>query len=119
MSLIKGFHHIALEVQHVNKSIQFYRKLGFEIEKTIIVEDEPITFLIFDQFRLELYENERASSSDDIHFAFEVESIHNIIAWLNENEIKIVEGPLELDNGWQTVFVSGLDGELIEFIQCE
>lgn len=50
-------HHVGLVVSDLERSIAFYRGLGFEVESSLPMEDawRSITFMRLGEFRLELF----------------------------------------------------------------
>ncbi|MDP5275357.1 VOC family protein [Chengkuizengella axinellae] len=122
MNNIKNIHHVAIEVSDLRRSVEFYKTLGFTVEKSIDFQGEEVVFLVREHLRLELYEVEgalnKSSNDKQMHLAFEVESWSGILDWITENKLIITEGPFNLENGWRTIFVKGYDGEILEFMQC-
>ncbi len=108
------FHHFAVEVENLEESITFYKKLlGLEIESQFSFMDEKIVFLASDDFRLELIANPEDVKTT--HICFEV---NNLCEVMNEIDSKQkLEGPYKLQNGWEIVFYEGSNQEIIEFIQ--
>lgn len=108
------FHHYAIEVENLEESITFYKKLlGLEIESRLSFMDEEIVFLVSDDFRLELIETPEYDKTAHICFA-----VNNLQDVMNEfNSYQKLEGPYKLHNGWETVFYEGPNQETIEFIQ--
>jgi lactoylglutathione lyase len=117
------FHHAALEVADLGKSLAFYQeRLGFVVELLLELPGEKVAFLVLEQMRLELVagSGERsyhAQASSPSHLAFQVADLDAIIQSFERNGMKPAEGPYELHNGWKTIFFTGPDGELLEFLQ--
>ncbi|MEH7107648.1 VOC family protein [Bacillus sp. JJ1764] len=108
-------HHFALEVSQLEESVAFYKKnLGFHEEGRILFMGEEIVFLKLGDFRMELISGDRPCVPST-HLCFEVECLSEITGLMNRN--RLLEGPYKLENGWETVFYSGPDGEIIEFLQ--
>ena len=107
-------HHYGLEVENLEESINFYKKLlKVEIESRFSFMDEEIVFLASDDFRLELVETQEEIKTT--HLCFEVNNLHEIIKQFDS--IQRLEGPYKLENGWETVFYEGPNQEIIEFLQ--
>ncbi|WP_449621822.1 VOC family protein [Robertmurraya sp. Marseille-Q9965] len=108
------FHHLALEVKNLNKSIAFYKKLiGFDIEEQFSFLGEEIVFLISKTCRLELISKPEGEPS--FHLCFEVADLHESMKQMVSH--RIIEGPYKLQNGWKTVFYEGPNQEIIELLQ--
>ncbi|MDR0268664.1 VOC family protein [Paenibacillus sp.] len=112
-------HHVALEVIKLEEAVSFYKNvLGFREEYRLNVSDENIVFLLQGDFRIELIGNEYSKHIHDrIHFCFEIECLQEIMKMLEKNGCKLLEGPLSLSNGWDTVFYRGPHGEVLEFLE--
>jgi len=108
------FHHFAVEVENLEESITFYKKLlGLEMESRFAFMDEEIVFLASKNFRLELIANPEDVKTT--HICFEVNNLREVMTQFNPNQK--LEGPYKLQNGWETVFYEGPNQEIIEFIQ--
>ncbi|WP_409347075.1 VOC family protein [Paenibacillus sp. MBLB4367] len=115
---MKG-HHFSIEVGNLERSVSFYERImGFVPEMRLQWEDERIAFLTLGHFRLELVQPETfIYMPSNTHMAFEVDDLTRLCEWLVSESIPLVEKPVILDNGWKSVFVSGPDGELLEFLE--
>jgi lactoylglutathione lyase len=113
------FHHVGVEVNHLERSISFYQEvLGFQLSERIRLAGEEIAFLTRGNSRLELIKAEnRSPISTNLHTAFEVEELLSWANRLRELNVRIVEGPLLLENGWKNLFFYGPDRELIELVE--
>lgn len=108
------FHHYGVYVRNLDESIVFYRELlDLKIEARFTFMEEKIVFLSSGDFRLELIETEEDENT--IHFCFEVADLQEVMSRLDE--MKKIEGPYQLHNGWKTVFYEGPNLEIIEFLQ--
>ena len=109
-------HHIGIYVTDLEKSLQFYETiLPVETKETLNWNSLELMFLRGEGFVLELIPA-TLPDSRTTHIAFAVESVETKIMELQQLEITPTEGPYKLENGWQTVFYEGPDGEEIEFI---
>lgn len=109
------FHHYALEVNNLEKSIAFYQKyLGFQEESRMYFMEEEIVFLALEDFRLEFISGHKETDKT-AHICFEVSDLAKVISRF-EASLKI-EGPYKLENGWETVFYKGPNQEILEFLQ--
>jgi lactoylglutathione lyase len=114
------FHHFAIEVKDLEKSIAFYQKfIGLHEEVRMIFNEENIVFLANSEFRLELISGGQQNIQSNTHICFEVDKLSEIIRIFTVNDITALEGPYKLDNGWEAVFYQGPDNEIIEFLQIE
>jgi len=117
-----AFHHIAIETADLGRSLGFYQRvLGFGVERSMTLPGEWIVFLRLGDARVELVyaedePSEREWGSTNVHIAFEVDSIDALLERLAAYHIPIEEGPIELDNGWRSLFIEGPDMEKIEFL---
>ncbi|MGM7702527.1 VOC family protein [Pseudalkalibacillus sp. Hm43] len=111
-----NMHHLGIETQRLDESIEFYKKFGFEVESIMELLGEKLVFLKLGVFQLELVlVEESLKLSNNKHIAFEVEDLD---VFLEEHaELNVSEGPYQLDNGWKNVFILGPSGESIELLQ--
>lgn len=114
-------HHMSIEVGDAERSAVFYERVfGFVPEMRMQWEGERIVFLTLGPVRLELVQPETFRRAESpMHLAFEVDDWDSIGDKLQLEGIRIDSEPIELDNGWKSVFVSGPDGELLEFLLTE
>jgi len=120
MSYIKGLAHIGVIVNDMNKSIDFYKKLGFVLDK----EENPgvkLAFISAGTCLIELIEkpHERTAGIVD-HIAIEVSDIEAAVKAANEKGITIdlaaIRG-VNIMGSIKNVFFQGLDGERLEFFE--
>jgi lactoylglutathione lyase len=112
------FHHFAIEVKDLEKSIAFYQNfIGLREEGRMGFKNEKIVFLAKNDFRVELISGGQQNTSSTIHICLEVSELSEIIRIFTERGTSVLEGPYKLDNGWETVFYQGPDNEIIEFLQ--
>lgn len=108
-------HHVGVHVSHLKNSIEFFKSVfGFEKESHFIFMEEEIVFLTLGDFRLELVSSNEENQVNT-HICFEVNNLTDIMAQCKA--LRKMEGPYELDNGWQTVFYEGPNQEIVEFMQ--
>ncbi|WP_246079379.1 VOC family protein [Paenibacillus piri] len=113
-------HHVSIEVAYLERSVAFYERwLGFTMEARMEWENERIAFLKLGTDRLELVQPETfVPSPARTHIAFEVENTDALCNRLRSvRSVRIEEQPVVMANGWKVVFISGPDGELLEFIE--
>jgi lactoylglutathione lyase len=119
---IKGLAHIGILVKNFDASIDFYKRLGFMLDK---VEEIHIrlAFLSAGTCLIELVEqkNMEARPAGVVdHFAVEVDDIEAAIARAKKNGIEIDASAVksvDIMGGIKNVFFEGPDGERIEFFQ--
>ncbi|MBI2623616.1 MAG: VOC family protein [Candidatus Liptonbacteria bacterium] len=65
--MIHGFHHIAISVENIERSIGFYKEFGFEEEKRFVREDlkGKAAMLKLGDTRLEIWEFEDGIAPKD------------------------------------------------------
>jgi catechol 2,3-dioxygenase-like lactoylglutathione lyase family enzyme len=112
------FHHVGIYVANMEESIQFYKTvLPIQQEEKWLWNDTELVFLKGKGFLIELIP-ERRTQIQNTHIAFSVKSVADKIQELKHYGIQPSEGPFHLENGWETVFYEGPDGEEIEFINA-
>lgn len=113
-------HHFAIEVSDLEKSIAFYEGMvGYHLEKRFQWGTERIAFLKLGSSRLELVQPERfVPRLSNSHLAFEVEDVKEVCDRLVGDGYSLEEGPFTWETGCKSVFFSGPDGELLEFIEA-
>lgn len=113
-------HHFAIEVSDLEKSIAFYEcMVGYHLEKRFQWGTERIAFLKLGSSRLELVQPERfVPRLSNYHLAFEVEDVKEVCDRLVGDGYSLEEGPFTWETGCKSVFFSGPDGELLEFIEA-
>ena len=119
---ITGLAHIGIFVRDIDKSIDFYKRLGF----TLDAEEQPsirLAFLSAGNCLIELVEkkDEPARNAGVVdHIAVVVDDIDAAIANANENGIQIDAsqvGTMTILDGIKNVFFEGPDGERLEFFE--
>jgi len=119
---ITGLAHIGIFVKDIDKSIDFYKRLGF----TLDAEENPsirLAFLSAGNCLIELVEkkDEPTRSAGVIdHVAVVVDDIDAAIANANANGIEIDTGQVNamtILGGIKNVFFEGPDGERLEFFE--
>ena len=119
---ITGLAHIGIFVRDMDKSIDFYKRLGF----TPDAEEKPsirLAFMSAGTCLIELVEKNDIPKRDAgvvDHIAMEVDDIHAAIAnaiaqGINIDPAGISEMPLL--GGIKNVFFEGPDGERLEFFE--
>ena len=119
---IKGLAHIGIFVKDFDKSIDFYKRLGFTLDKIVEIHVR-LAFLSAGTCLIELVEQKdmapRAAGPVD-HFAVEVDDLDAAIARAKENGIEIDASTVkfvDIMGGVRNVFFDGPDGERVEFFE--
>lgn len=110
------FHHYAIEVNNIKESVTFYKKyFGLKEEYRFFVLNEEVVFLTSSDCRFELISGKQQNTTTSNHICFEVTDLNEAIGRFAD--LKKVEGPYQLENGWRTVFFEGPNQEIIELLQ--
>ena len=101
------FHHLGLEVNSLEESLEFYIHLcRFQLEEELTLAGERIIFLTKGELRLELTENKETSSW---HICFEVKEFPALLPGAADYQ--------KYENGWESAFFHSQDGHLIELLK--
>lgn len=120
-----GIQHIGIPTNDIERTIAFYKKIGFDIVlQTINKEaDEKVAFLKLNTLMIETYENKAAKMEDGAinHIAIDVKEIENVYQWINENGMNTTKDILHFlpfwENGVKFFTIEGPNKERIEFSQ--
>lgn len=126
------FNHVTLGVSDMNRSVDFYKKFGFSLEKEFETYDMKIVWMKLNGIILEMFwykkhnelPNHSKTLNEDLmtvgnkHFGLGVKSIEEAIKFIKENnlcddEITITEGRM----GKRYFFIKDPDGILFEIIE--
>lgn len=110
-------HHIGIETKDIEKSRRFYEQLGFQMKDRMVLMGEELLFLTLGDFTLELIAQETEKEAGNTHLCLEVTDLKEH-AEIVENSTTI-EGPYLLENGWNTLFIKGPSGEIVELVQTK
>lgn len=122
---IVGVAHIGLPTNDLNKTIEFYKSLGFEVmletynEKT----KEKVAFLQIQNYCIESFENRQAAMTDGAyqHVALDVKDIESTYKKICENDYQVITDGIEelpfWENGVKFFMIKGPNEERIEFCQ--
>ena len=115
--------HIGIPVKDMEKSCDFYTKLGFsKAEHHNLPHKTKVNFMKLSSVSIEHYKladtltSNKAGAID--HFAIHVASLSDIMKDLNKHGIHLVDGPTKLpfgSNGVTYIIIEGPDKERIEF----
>ena len=119
---ILGLSHIGIFVKDMAKSIDFYKRLGFNLDN----EENPgvpLAFLSAGTCLIELIEeknNNRVATGLIDHVAMEVDNIEAAVANAQAKGIEIDASTIksvDILGGIKNVFFDGPDGERLEFFE--
>jgi len=118
---IKGLSHIGIFVKDMEKSINFYKSLGFTLDNRVSIHVE-LAFLSAGTCLIELIEQKGVTRDAGVvdHIAMEVDDIDAAIAHAKENGIEIdASGIMSRDilGGIRHIFFEGPDGERLELFE--
>lgn len=126
------FDHTAISVNDIEESINFYKKLGFEINKEFHDDNLDIVYLSLDNIRLELFHyNEHFNLPDyykdndtnlhtvgNKHFAFRVNNVLETKKWIEEKNLTKEEIQIKKGRTCKAYFfIKDPNGIYIEFIE--
>ena len=126
---IRKLDHVGIRVMDFDRSIQFYKALGFQVTREdynehVVVMKHPggieINFLDSGN-----NDNSRKNILMDIieqypgytHYAIEVQSANDAKAFLESINITITEGPVTFGDGKTSIFIRDPDLNVIEFTE--
>lgn len=119
---IKGLQHIGIPTNDMDKTVDFYKKIGFEVAHEVMDGDVRVVFLKLKDLVLETYENHEAALRDGAvdHIAFNVADIEEAFKFITGLGIKILTEITFLpfwDNGVKFFIAEGPNLERLEFAQ--
>ncbi len=124
---IERVDHIGIRVADVDRALNFYKVLGFELHNTATNDDVAILRNKYDVEINLIYNANNNNGGKNIlmdvgdkypgytHLALRVASIKGTIEALKENGIRITQGPVSFDrSGHVSIFVRDPDRNVIE-----
>ncbi len=121
---VTGLQHLGIHAIDFEKSLEFYKKLGFEIAWKPDREPMRMCFIRLGNLTIELMskrdgvEGQPGGSVD--HVALDVTDVEKALAMCQAEGYEITEGPRDLpfwDNGVRYFKIKGPNNESIEFSQ--
>lgn len=120
-----GIQHIGIPTNDIEKTIAFYKKLGFETAlQTINKEaDEKVAFLKLKTLVIETYENKAAKFESGAidHVAIDVNDIEEVYQYISEKKLNTTNDTIHFlpfwKNGVRFFTIEGPNMEKIEFSQ--
>lgn len=120
-----GIQHIGIPTNDIEKTIAFYKELGFETAlQTINKEaDEKVAFLKLKTLVIETYENKAAKFESGAidHVAIDVNDIEEVYQYISEKKLNTTNDTIQFlpfwKNGVRFFTIEGPNMEKIEFSQ--
>ena len=120
-----GIQHIGIPTNDIEKTIAFYKKLGFETAlETINKEaDEKVAFLKLKTLVIETYENKAAKLESGAidHVAIDVTDIEEVYQYISEKKLNTTNDTIHFlpfwENGVRFFTIEGPNKEKVEFSQ--
>ena len=119
--------HCGFQVKNLDTAIKFYtEKLSFKLDYRAINEEEreEYAFLSLGKARLELiqdlvneYEIPAIKKPYCPHFCIEIDDMAKAVSGLKALNIRIVKGPLKIENEETWIYFADEDNNVLEFIQ--
>lgn len=120
-----GIQHIGIPTNDIEKTIEFYKNLGFEIAFQTINEEvnEKVAFLKLKTLVIETYENKQAKLTNGAidHVAIDVKDIEEVYQYIEEKQMNTTKDEIHFlpfwENGVRFFTIEGPNKEKIEFSQ--
>lgn len=120
-----GIQHIGIPTNDIEKTIAFYKKLGFETALQTINKDadEKVAFLKLKTLVIETYENKAAKLESGAidHVAVNVNNIEEVYQYISEKKLNTTNDTIHFlpfwENGVKFFTIEGPNMEKIEFSQ--
>ena len=114
-----GVQHIGIPTNDIDKTVEFYHKLGFETAFETVNEEanEKVVFLKMGTLVVETYENHAAID----HVALDVRDIEEIFHYINEAGLNSTQDTIHFlpfwEHGVKFFTIEGPNKEKVEFSQ--
>lgn len=119
--------HCGFQVKNLNSAIKFYtEKLLFKLDFRAVNEEEQeeYAFLSLGKARLELiqdlvneYTIPEIKKPYCPHFCIEIDDMEKAHSYLKSMDIRIVKGPLKIENEETWIYFADEDNNILEYIQ--
>jgi lactoylglutathione lyase len=110
-----------LHIKNLEKSRRFYEDIvGLKVDRMIDAGLRQILFMGEGETQIELVhepEKRRIDVGKDISLGFQVESLDEMIAFVEERGIKIEAGPMQPNPHVKFFYVKDPDGLMIQFVE--
>ena len=120
-----GVQHVGIPTNDIEKTVEFYHKLGFETAFETVNEEanEKVVFLKLGTLVVETYENHAAKMEHGAidHVALDVRDIEEIYEYINEAGLNSTQDTIHFlpfwENGVKFFTIEGPNKEKVEFSQ--
>ena len=120
-----GIQHIGIPTNDIEKTIAFYKELGFEVALRTVNKEagEKVAFLKLETFVIETYENKAAKLESGAidHVAINVKDIEEVYQYIEHKQINTTKDTIHFlpfwENGVRFFIIEGPNRERIEFSQ--
>ena len=118
-----GVQHIGIPTNDINKTIEFYHKLGFTTALRTVNGAEEVAFLRLHNLMIETYQNRQAIMAYGAvdHIAIDVKDIDSLFHVVKEAGLRMLDTKVNSlpfwENGVKFFTIEGPNKEKIEF--CE
>ena len=126
---IKKLDHVGIRVMHVDKSMAFYKTLGFQViredhtEQVFVVkhpsgiEINLIAHGDNDHNRRNILMDVEEQYPGYTHYAIEVSSVEDAKTFFESSNIEITGGPITFGDGKTSIFIRDPDLNVLEFTE--
>lgn len=122
---LNGIQHIGIPTNNIKETIDFYKKLGFNIVLQTVNKEanEKVAFLKLNTLVIETYENMSAKMSDGAinHVAIDVKDVESVYKWISQEKMNTTQDKIHFlpfwENGVRFFTIEGPNKEKIEFSQ--
>lgn len=120
---ITGIQHIGLPVKAMDKTLSFYKELGFEEAYSTMNGQNRVVFLKQKNLMIEIYEKDDVCNESGVidHIAIDVENIENTFDIVASLGYEILDEDIQYlpfwEKGVRFFTILGPNGEKIEFNQ--
>lgn len=125
-NLITGLQHIGIPTNNIEKTIEFYKNIGFEVAHRAVNEaagGEKVAFLRLENVTIETYENHQAAEAAGAidHIALDVTDIEAVWEFIKAAGYPVLDTEIQFlpfwDRGVRFFTILGPNKEKVEFSQ--
>lgn len=122
MENITGLQHIGIPTNHIEKTVEFYKKIGFSVALDTKNKDSRVVFLKLGDLVVETYQEPAAAMRDGAinHMALNVKDIDQAYQYVKGLGVQVLEEVTFLpfwEKGVKFFIIQGPNMERIEFAQ--
>ena len=120
---INGLQHIGVPTENIEKTIEFYGKLGFEVAFQTVNDGDKVAFLKFGSLVIETYESKEATMKSGAvdHIALDVKDIEKVYELIGQEGLNTTQDTVHFlpfwENGVKFFTIEGPNKEKVEFSQ--